>query len=86
MAVSAKLHLKLYARLVRGWRNLQRWEIWKDDANEWDALVQEQRRLANELVELGAGLVLPGDEDWLDPPSGQDDVSAVKRRTSDTQP
>ena len=84
--VSAKLHLKLYARLVRGWRNLQRWEIWKDDANEWDALVREQRRLANELVELGAGLVLPGDEDWLDPPSGQDDVSAVKRRTSDTQP
>ena len=74
------------ARLVRGWRNLQRWEIWKDDANEWDALVREQRRLANELVELGAGLVLPGDEDWLDPPSGQDDVSAVKRRKSDTQP
>jgi hypothetical protein len=37
--------------------------------------------LANELVSLGAGLVLPGDEDWQDPPSGQDDVSAVRRRT-----
>lgn len=84
--VSAKLHLKLYARLVRGWRNLQRWEIWKDDTNEWDALVREQRRLANELVELGAGLVLPGDEDWLDPPSGKDDVSAVQRRPTTASP
>ena len=84
--VSAKLHLKLYARLVRGWRNLQRWEIWKDDTNEWDGLVREQRRLANELVELGAGLVLPGDEDWLDPPSGKDDVSAVQRRPTTASP
>ena len=79
---SAKLHLKLYARAVRGWRNLQRWEIWKDDTKDWDLLVDEQRRLANELVSLGAGLVLPGDEDWQDPPSGHDDVSAVRRRTS----
>jgi hypothetical protein len=78
---SAKLHLKLYARSVRGWRNLQRWEVWKDDTKDWALLVEEQRRLANELVSLGAGLVLPGDEDWQDPPSGQDDVSAVRRRT-----
>ena len=79
--VSAKLHLKLYARLVRGSRNLQRWKIWKDDSKDWDLLVQEQQRLATELVNLGAGLVLPGDEDWNDPPSGHDDVDAVRRRT-----
>ena len=79
--VSAKLHLKLYARLVRGSRNLERWKVWKDDSKEWELLVQEQRRLATELVNLGAGLVLPGDPDWKDPPSGRDDVDAVRRRT-----
>ncbi len=83
--VSAKLHLKLYARLVRGSRNLQRWKVWKDDSKDWDLLVEEQRRLANELVGLGAGLVLPGDEDWEDPPSGHDDVAAVRRRTGAVQ-
>lgn len=80
--VSAKLHLKLYARFIRGWRNLQRWEVWKDDTKEWDLLVEEQRRLASELVNLGAELVLPGDEDWEDPPPGHDDVSVVRRRAS----
>jgi len=83
--VSAKLHLKLYARLVRGSRNLQRWKIWKYDSKDWDRLVEEQRRLAYELVNLGAGLVLPGDEDWQDPPSGHDDVAAVRRRAPTPQ-
>jgi 1-acyl-sn-glycerol-3-phosphate acyltransferase len=78
--VSAKLHLKLYARLLRGSHNLQRWKIWKDDTKDWDLLVEEQRLLSAELVNLGSGLVLPGDPDWEDPAPGQDDVASVRFR------
>ncbi len=78
--VSAKLHLKLYARLLRGYRNLKRWEIWKDDTKEWTLLVEEQRLISAELVNLGAGLVLPGDPDWVDPAPGEDDAASVRFR------
>jgi len=78
--LSAKLHLKLYARLLRGSHNLQRWKIWKDDTKDWDLLVEEQRLLSAELVNLGSGLVLPGDPDWEDPAPGQDDVASVRFR------
>jgi hypothetical protein len=80
--LSAKLHLKLYARLLRGSHNLQRWKIWKDDTKDWDLLVEEQRLLSAELVNLGSGLVLPGDPDWEDPAPGQDDVASVRFRQS----
>ena len=46
----------------------------------WDELVKVQRELASRLVETGAGLILPGDADWNDPPSGKDDVESVKVR------
>jgi 1-acyl-sn-glycerol-3-phosphate acyltransferase len=77
---SAKLNLKLYARLVRGSRDLKRWALWKDESTDWDELVSTQRRLATILVQSGAELVLPGDDDWQDPPSGQDDVTVVRPR------
>ena len=57
--VSARLHLKLYARLVIGGQNLKRWKVWKDDSNDWKALVEEQRALATGTVDLGTGLA-PG--------------------------
>ncbi len=78
--VSARLHLKLYANLIRSYQNLMRWKIWKDDSKDWALLVEEQRRLSAELVNLGAGLVLPGDPDWKAPPSGQDDAASVRFR------
>lgn len=78
--MSARLHLKLYARLVRSSRDLKRWKIWKDEDTNWDELVKVQRELASRLVETGAGLILPGDADWNDPPSGKDDVESVQVR------
>ena len=82
--VSARLHLKLYARLVTSYQNLNRWEIWKDDSKDWALLVEEQRRLSAELVALGSGLVLPGDPDWKDPPAGHDDAASVRFRQPQT--
>jgi len=79
---SAKLHLRLYARLVIKARQLRRWKAWKDDEHNWDELVHRQRLLAGRLVGLGGGLILPGDEDWIDPPAGRDDVGSVTRRPS----
>ena len=78
--LSAKLHLKLYARLVRGYQNLLRWEVWKDTSNDWSSLEEEQRLLSAKLVSLGTALVLPGDADWEDPLPGHDDVSSVRFR------
>jgi hypothetical protein len=77
---SAKLHLRLYARLAIKSRQLRRWKAWKDDEHKWDELVHHQRLLAGRLVGLGEGLILPGDEDWIDPPAGKDDVGSVTRR------
>ena len=81
---SARLHLKLYARLVVSAQNLRRWSRWKDESNDWAALVNEQRYLSAELVSLGTELILPGDPDWEDPPPGQDDVDSVRFRPVST--
>ena len=78
--LTARAHLKLYARLVRSTRILQQWRAWKDDGTDWETLVATQQSLAARLVNLGAALVLPGDPDWVDPPAGKDDVTAVRRR------
>lgn len=77
---SAKLHLRLYGRLVVKSRQIKRWKAWKVDEHNWDELVHRQRHLAGRLVGLGEGLILPGDEDWIDPPAGKDDVGSVKKR------
>lgn len=78
--LTARAHLELYARLVRTTRVLQQWRAWKDDDTDWGTLVATQQALAGRLVNLGAALVLPGDPDWVDPPAGKDDVTAVRRR------
>jgi len=79
---SAKLHMKLYARLVIKTRQIRRWKAWKVDEHNWDELVRNQRQLAGRLVGLGEGLILPGDEDWVNPPAGKDDVVSVKMRNT----
>ena len=78
--VSAKAHLKLFAKVVVSYRALKRWQSWRSDEVDWEELVARQRRLAGRLVGVGEGLVLPGDPDWVDPPAGQDDVVSVRLR------
>lgn len=80
--VSAKAHLKLFAKVVVSYRALKRWQSWRNDEVDWEELVARQRRLAGRLVGVGEGLVLPGDPDWVDPPAGQDDVVSVRLRAS----
>ena len=80
--VSAKAHLKLFAKVVVSYRALKRWQSWRSDEVDWEELVARQRRLAGRLVGVGEGLVLPGDPDWVDPPAGQDDVVSVRLRSS----
>jgi hypothetical protein len=79
---SAKAHLRLYAKVVVNYRSLKRWQAWRDEEVNWDELVLRQRNLASRLVGVGEGLILPGDEDWVDPPAGEDDVMSVRQRPS----
>jgi 1-acyl-sn-glycerol-3-phosphate acyltransferase len=78
--LSAKAHMKLFSKVIVSWRAVKRWQSWRDDEVDWDALVARQRRLAGRLVGVGEGLILPGDPDWIDPPAGQDDVVSVRLR------
>ena len=48
----------------------------------WEELQQNQRSIAQQLTQLGDGLVLPGDPDWVEPQTGMDDFSAVSYRQS----
>ncbi|DAC59301.1 MAG TPA: hypothetical protein D7I03_04285, partial [Candidatus Poseidoniales archaeon] len=77
---SGKLHMKLYSRLVRNWRNLKRWKNWRKNQFYWDKLQKNQREIGGLLINLGDGLVLPGDEDWQEPTTGSDDFAYVKSR------
>src|SRR6056300_1402353 len=77
---TARAHMKLYARFVRSSRRLRQWRDWQDADHQWERLSTTQHRLAERLVGLGAGMVLPGDPDWVDPLPGQDDASAVRLR------
>jgi hypothetical protein len=80
--LSAKAHMRLFSKVVVNYRSLKRWQSWRDEEVDWDQLVNTQRTLAARLVGVGKGLVLPGDEDWIDPPAGQDDVVSVRPRAS----
>ena len=74
--------MKLYAHLVRSHRSLKRWSRWSDDEIEWDLLQQNQRSIAQQLIQLGDGLVLPGDPDWTEPLTGMDDFTSVSYRSN----
>ena len=78
--VSARLHLKLFQRLSKSWRNLRLWFKLRSGQIEWDHLITSHQNLASQMASIGNGLILPGDPDWRDPPTGKDDWEAVQFR------
>ncbi len=78
--LSARLHLKLYARASRSWRALRLGFKLRSGDVDWESLLKTHASLAQELATVGAGLVLPGDPDWIDPEPGVDDWQAVQIR------
>lgn len=80
--LSARLHIKLYARASRSWRTLKLWFQLRSGVIDWDELLKTHDSLAEEMATIGDGLVLPGDPDWTNPESGVDDWQVVKSRTN----
>ena len=78
--LSARLHLKLYARASRSWRALRLGFKLRSGAVDWSILLETHATLARELVMIGDGLVLPGDPDWVNPKPGVDDWEVVRPR------
>ena len=78
--LSARLHLKLYARASRSWRALRLGFKLRSGDVDWKSLLKTHASLAQELATVGAGLVLPGDPDWVDPKPGIDDWQVVRIR------
>ena len=78
--VSGKMHLNLYSRLVRSWLALKRWGNWRKNKLDWDRLQKQQREIGGLLVTLGDSLILPGDPEWQDPLTGEDDFKHVSLR------
>ena len=78
--LSARFHLKLYARASRSWRALRLGFKLRSGDVEWDALLETHSSLAQELATIGAGLILPGDPDWVNPEPGIDDWQVVQTR------
>jgi 1-acyl-sn-glycerol-3-phosphate acyltransferase len=80
-SVAARLHLLLWSRSVRSIGTLKQWKRLRRGEIPWDELTQEQKSLAEILNEIGQGLVLPSDEDWIEPPTGKEDYESVYVRT-----
>jgi len=81
--VSARLHLKLYQRLSKSWKNLRLWFKLRSGQIEWESLIHAHQALAMEMASIGNGLILPGDPDWQEPPAGKDDWEMVQFRPSE---
>ena len=81
--VSARLHLKLYQRLSKSWKNLRLWFKLRSGQIQWESLIQSHQALAMEMASIGDGLILPGDPDWQEPPAGKDDWEMVQFRPSE---
>ena len=79
-SVGARLHLRLWQRSLRAMQTLRRWFRLRDGSIPWNELSESQVELAQILDSIGRGLVLPGDPDWKDPLSGEDDHSVVRTR------
>lgn len=80
--ISARLHLKLFERLCKSWRNLRLWFKLRSGQVEWQDLIGMHHQLAKQMASIGEGLMLPGDPDWEDPPYGKEDWEVVHLRTS----
>jgi hypothetical protein len=77
MPTAGKLQMKLYSKGKSSWRRMRLWAKWRNAAFDWDNLCKKQQELAMDLVKIGDGLILPGDEDWKEPAAGKDDFTAV---------
>ena len=80
MPTAGKLQIKLYAKGKSSWRRMRLWAKWRNSSFDWDNLCDIQKNLASDLVRIGDGLILPGDDDWNDPAPGKDDYTMVRRR------
>ena len=80
--LSARLHLKLYERATRSWRSLRLGFKLNSGTIDWESLLQTHGSLATEMATIGDGLILPGDPDWINPKSGEEDWQVVKPRVS----
>jgi hypothetical protein len=78
--LSARLHLKLYERASRSWRALRLGIKLRSGAIDWDGLLVTHSTFASQMAKIGDGLVLPGDEDWVNPESGVEDWQVVHPR------
>jgi len=75
--VAARQHMRLYARTSRAWRGVKRWFRLRDDSIPWAEIKERQQRLAEMLLKMGDSFILPGDAEWRDPPTGQEDWQVI---------
>ena len=76
--IAARQHMRLYVRTSRAWRSVKRWFRLRDDSIPWAEIKDRQQRLAEMLIGMGDSFILPGDAEWQDPPTGQDDWQVVR--------
>ncbi len=77
---AGKLQMKLYSKGKSSWRRMRLWSKWRDSSLDWDELCTTQQKLASDLVQIGDGLILPGDLDWKSPAPGEEDYTSVAQR------
>ena len=78
--IELPLQSRLLMDLLIAWRRMRLWVMWRNPAFDWDKLCDEQSRLAFDLVKIGDNLVLPGDDDWIEPSPGMEDFTSVSQR------
>ena len=66
---------------IRDRRNLRLWFKLRSGQVEWQNLTGMHLQLAQGMASIGEGLILPGDDDWNDPPYGKEDWEMVRLRT-----
>ena len=80
MPTAGRLQIKLYSKGKSSWRRMRLWAKWRNPSFDWEILCKSQQELAADLVQIGNGLILPGDEDWIEPTAGKDDFTVVRLR------
>ena len=81
MPTAGKLQMKLYVKGKSSWRRMRLWSKWRDSSLNWEELCADQQKLASDLVQIGDGLILPGDKDWKNPVPGEEDHTSVTQRS-----
>jgi len=78
--IGARLHLLLWSRSLRSVHTIRRWSRLRNGSVPWTELTESQLQLAKTLDEIGNNLILPGDPEWQEPPTGKDDHDMVRAR------